>query len=61
MSIDQPFYVTTQAPTSEDILNIDGFSDAVFGVVAAFLTNDANRFVRDVVDVDRCDGALIAW
>ena len=31
-------YATTQAPERDDILNIGGFSDAVFKVVAAFLT-----------------------
>lgn len=39
---------TTQAPERGDILNVGGFSDAVFGVVAAFLNDDANRFVTEV-------------
>ena len=39
---------TTQAPERSDILNIGGFSDAVFGVIAAFLNDDANRFVAEV-------------
>ncbi|MBY0525768.1 MAG: TROVE domain-containing protein [Gemmataceae bacterium] len=38
----------TQAPERSDILNIGGFSDAVFNVVAAFLGDDAERFVREV-------------
>ena len=39
---------TTQAPERSDILNIGGFSDAVFDVIAAFLAGDANRFVAEV-------------
>ncbi len=39
---------TTQAPERSDILNVGGFSDAVFGVIAAFLHDDANRFVTEV-------------
>jgi 60 kDa SS-A/Ro ribonucleoprotein len=39
---------TTQAPDRSDIMNIGGFSDAVFEVVAAFLASDSNRFVSEV-------------
>ena len=39
---------TTQAPDRSDILNVGGFSDAVFGVVGAFLSGDAGRFVAEV-------------
>lgn len=39
---------TTQAPERSDILNIGGFSDAVFEVIAAFLSSDAGRFVAEV-------------
>jgi len=39
-------YTTTQAPDRSDILT--GFSDAVFSVVAAFLTEGAGRFVAEV-------------
>lgn len=35
-----------------DILNIGGFSDAVFSVVAAFLGDDAARFVADVESIE---------
>ncbi len=45
-------YGTTQAPERSDILNIGGFSDAVFGVVAAFLGDDAGRFVAEVESVE---------
>ncbi|MCI0680840.1 MAG: TROVE domain-containing protein [Gemmataceae bacterium] len=41
-------YTTTQAPDRSDILNIGGFSDAVFSVVASFLGADAGRFVGEV-------------
>jgi 60 kDa SS-A/Ro ribonucleoprotein len=41
-----------QAPDRDDILNVGGFSDAVFSVVAAFLGDDAGRFVREVEAVD---------
>ncbi len=39
---------TTQAPERSDILNVGGFSDAVFDVINAFLTNDAGRFVTEI-------------
>ncbi|MEJ7595238.1 MAG: hypothetical protein WKF77_27270 [Planctomycetaceae bacterium] len=41
-------YGSTQAPERSDILNIGGFSDAVFNVVASYLADDANRFVVEV-------------
>ena len=43
---------TTQAPERDDILNIGGFSDAVFNVVASFLAGDAGRFVAEVESVE---------
>ena len=43
--IDIQPYGSTQAPERDDILNIGGFSDAVFNVVASFLSADENRFV----------------
>lgn len=46
--IDIQAYGTTQAPERSDILNVGGFSDAVFQVVSAFLANDAGRFVAEV-------------
>jgi 60 kDa SS-A/Ro ribonucleoprotein len=46
--IDLQPYTTTQAPDRSDILNVGGFSDAVFRVVASFLSDDANRFVTEV-------------
>lgn len=46
--IDLQSYTTTQAPDRSDILNIGGFSDAVFGVVASFLSDAGNRFVTEV-------------
>ena len=50
--IDLQPYTTTQAPDRSDILNVGGFSDAVFSVVAAFLTEDAGRFVAEVEAID---------
>lgn len=46
--IDLQAYTTTQAPDRSDILNVGGFSDAVFSVVASFLSDDVNRFVTEV-------------
>jgi len=43
---------STQAPERADILNVGGFSDAVLGVVAAFLADDAGRFVAEVERVE---------
>lgn len=39
---------TTQAPERDDILNVGGFSDAVFEVMNAFLTSDAGRFEAEI-------------
>ena len=38
--IDLQPYATTQAPEAEDVLNVGGFSDAVFELVAAFAKNE---------------------
>jgi 60 kDa SS-A/Ro ribonucleoprotein len=46
--IDIQSYGTSQAPERGDILNLGGFSDAVFNIVASFLENDESRFVREV-------------
>jgi 60 kDa SS-A/Ro ribonucleoprotein len=50
--IDIQPYETTQAPEREDVLNIGGFSDAVFKVVAAFLSDDSGRFVAEVESIE---------
>jgi 60 kDa SS-A/Ro ribonucleoprotein len=50
--IDLQPYATTQAPDRSDILNVGGFSDAVFNVVAAFLADDVGRFVAEVDAVE---------
>ncbi len=50
--IDLQPYGTSQAPERDDILNIGGFSDAVFNVVASFLEGDASHFVREVESVE---------
>jgi 60 kDa SS-A/Ro ribonucleoprotein len=46
--IDLQAYSTNQAPDRSDILNVGGFGDAVFSVVAAFLADDTGRFVAAV-------------
>ena len=43
---------STQAPDREDILNVGGFSDAVFHVVSNFLESDSSRFVREVEAIE---------
>ncbi len=50
--IDLQPYTTTQAPERSDILNVGGFSDAVFSVVASFLADDNGRFVAEVEAVE---------
>ena len=50
--IDLQPYGTAQAPDRSDILNVGGFSDAVFSVVAAFLADDSGRFVAEVEAVE---------
>jgi 60 kDa SS-A/Ro ribonucleoprotein len=50
--IDIQPYGSTQAPERTDILNIGGFSDAVFHVVASYLSGDAARFVAEVEAVE---------
>lgn len=49
--IDIQPYGSSQAPERSDILNIGGFSDAVFKVVSGFLSDDADRFVSEVESV----------
>ena len=44
--------VTTQAAERADILNIGGFSDAVFHVVAGFFGGGAERFVAEVEAIE---------
>jgi 60 kDa SS-A/Ro ribonucleoprotein len=50
--IDLQPYGTAQAPDREDILNVGGFSDAVFDVVAGFLRNDEHGFVAEVEAIE---------
>src|SRR5207253_7318247 len=50
--IDLQAYTTTQAPDSEDILNVGGFSDAVFALVADFFLSDGQRFVAEVEGIE---------
>ncbi len=50
--IDIQPYGSTQAPERDDILNIGGFNDAVFNVIASYLGNDAGRLVAEVDSVE---------
>jgi 60 kDa SS-A/Ro ribonucleoprotein len=49
--IDVQPYVTTQAQSRTDVLNVGGFSDEVFNVLASFAAgkSDANHWV-DVIE-----------
>lgn len=49
--IDIQPYGSTQAPERSDILNVGGFSDAVFEIVAQFLIGDPTRFVTEVESI----------
>ena len=46
--IDLQPYQTVQACERADIMNIGGFSDAVFNVISAFLADNNHRFVAEV-------------
>ncbi len=50
--IDIQPYGSSQAPERDDMLNIGGFSDAVFNVVSSFMSADKNRFVREVESIE---------
>ncbi len=50
--IDIQANTTTQAPERTDVLNIGGFSDAVFNVVSAFCDDQPNRFVTEVEAIE---------
>lgn len=45
---------TTQAPTRDDVLNIGGFSDAVYGVITAFAasTRGADGWVKAIEAIE---------
>jgi 60 kDa SS-A/Ro ribonucleoprotein len=48
INIDLQPYGSVQAPDRADILNVGGFSDAVFTVVASFVDGRPERFVAEV-------------
>jgi 60 kDa SS-A/Ro ribonucleoprotein len=50
--IDLQPYTTVQAPDRGDILNVGGFSDAVFQVVDAFMRNPGSGFVAEVEAIE---------
>ena len=45
-------YGTTQAPERADILNVGGFSDQVFEVIAGFLSGDAAQWTRAIERIE---------
>jgi 60 kDa SS-A/Ro ribonucleoprotein len=47
-------YATTQAPTRDDVLNIGGFSDAVYGVITSFAANTsgADGWVKTIEAIE---------
>jgi len=50
--IDLQPYDSSQAPERNDILNIGGFSDAVFNVVGSFMSGESDRFVKEVESIE---------
>lgn len=50
--IDIQPYQTTQACERADIMNIGGFSDAVFNIVSAFLADNDQRFLAEVEAIE---------
>jgi 60 kDa SS-A/Ro ribonucleoprotein len=48
--IDIQPYATVQVPDNKDVLNIGGFTDSVFGVVANFVNGDSRDFVKTIKD-----------
>ncbi len=52
VNIDLQPYQTVQACERADIMNIGGFSDAVFNVISAFLADNNQRFVADVEAIE---------
>ncbi|MFO0935277.1 MAG: TROVE domain-containing protein [Gemmataceae bacterium] len=50
--IDIQPHATTQAPDRSDILNVGGFSDAVFNVVSSFLGGDERHFVKEIEAIE---------
>ncbi len=51
-------YTTSQAPERNDILNIGGFNDAVFKVVAGFMSGDSDRFVSEIESIEIDSGGM---
>lgn len=52
VNIDLQPYQTVQACERADIMNIGGFSDAVFNVISAFLADNNQRFVAEVEAIE---------
>ncbi|HEY1066936.1 MAG TPA: TROVE domain-containing protein, partial [Pirellulales bacterium] len=43
---------TTQAAEASDVLNVGGFSDAVFGIIADFINGEDARFVAEIEAIE---------
>ncbi|MCY3010933.1 MAG: TROVE domain-containing protein [Planctomycetota bacterium] len=52
VNIDLQPYQTVQACERADIMNIGGFSDAVFNVISAFMADNNQRFVAEVEAIE---------
>ncbi len=52
VNIDLQPYQTVQACERADIMNIGGFSDAVFNLISAFLADNNQRFVAEVEAIE---------
>ncbi len=52
INIDLQPYQSVQACERADIMNIGGFSDAVFSVISAFLADNNQRFVAEVEAIE---------
>ncbi len=52
VNIDLQPYQTVQACERADIMNIGGFSDAVFNVISGFLANNNQRFVAEAEAIE---------
>lgn len=50
VAIDLQPYGTVQVPDNKDVLNVGGFTDSVFDVVANFINGDNRNFVKVISD-----------
>lgn len=45
-------YTTVQAPNDKDTINLSGFSDAMFNIIANFFNGDSASFLKEIDAVD---------